>query len=313
MKYQCFIVLFLLHCNILFSQNNSDNFFFQKKSETQYACFGDCIIQHKVKKDTVEWVLEDEEAYISASKYFTYDTIYFDSFYIINNYKNLKFIIDYVDTSKVLLQISEADTRIVPCPDSILEYEIIYKDYIYQKSYYQWSLKDEENVHISSNWEKKQIEEKKIIKRNRLLTRYCDPSRVEIIPAHYISILKIKPKADLEAYQLANIQLLCKDYYINKKIKEKNEIIITKPAIKHQQEKTIILRDAMIREHEIVCDINENLIQEIQTHLKQKGYYKFEITKQLDENTQKAIVNYQIDYDLYIGQVTIQFINHLMP
>lgn len=56
---------------------------------------------------------------------------------------------------------------------------------------------------------------------------------------------------------------------------------------------------------------NEKIISMVQTSLKQRGFYKGEITRTLDDNTKLSIIRFQDKSELPIGQLTISTLEKL--
>jgi hypothetical protein len=64
---------------------------------------------------------------------------------------------------------------------------------------------------------------------------------------------------------------------------------------------------------EVVCEMNvtKSLLVNVQKALSAKGYYKGEFNGKMEKELKQAILQYQRDYDLHVGPMSIEFLRNL--
>lgn len=292
-----FILLFSFFNS--FSQNpeeKNDDFFFRAEVDSLGICYGKSLIQAEWDTIKEEVIIKEESRKLVQIDSFNIDTIYTD-YYILNYIENLFSVIDFVDTSNLIIEI-RGEGRKLDLPSSYFDNrEKIEMTRLEQEGFHTW-LSENNDITKSNSWATKftpPIYSKEI----KFVFKTPGTTREIIIPAEYKTIIAIQPKKDITIQQLKILQKVCSKTY-TKTIygNYTKEVLIPKESI--FKEKYILIEKA--KTDRVIIDCLPPL-KDIQKRLFKLKLYNGEINGELNIKTKQAIINYQLKHHLPIGQL----------
>lgn len=280
------------------SKGTDENFFFKIEFDSARACYGKCLVQSKWEIITKEEIVSYERIVIKPKTYYEYDTIKTDYFFLQENIPNLKYIVDFVDTSSQYIMISQEDRKLEISPAN---YETVTEQYIYRKESKSWIYSGSNKIHDSANWKLKMISPK-YKARKKHVVRYGGNTREIVIPAEYKTIIKLTLKENISTHELNNIKLFCDSFYLQR-VRKYNMDTITVPAKIKLVEEMKLIFPSKTEYRRISCDMNLDIISKIQKQLFFMGFYSGNFQGKFTDKTKEAIINYQVKNNLPIGQL----------
>lgn len=236
-----------------------------------------------------------------------YDTIITD-YYIINHSANLFAIIDFVDTTKSMIEV-RSESRKMDIRTFQKDYERIETPRMEKTGFHTWE-NDGKEIHQSNNWTPK-FTPPLYTKDVQYVIKTPGTTREEVIPAHYISILAITPKDNITSEQLNTINKLCHKFYIRTRLipYTKEKII---PRASSWEEKHILKENAKTILVPIQCRLSKEKTIQIQRKLTSLKLYSGSLNSTLNNSTKKGLILYQKNHHLPIGQLDEKTLKHLL-
>ncbi len=311
MRYSILIsILFIGFSFEIFAQEfekDTNDFFFSTSFDSLGNCYGKSIIQPQLDTVEKEIILEEETHRLIPVEKFIYEEKETDFYFMNRGNKNLGLILPYVDTTIHMIKIAEAEWVLEPIPGDLRE--TVTEQFLVSPEHHRFRLVGRDKTN-SRSWHKTEVFPiYSSIQKKRLVSPW-DP-RMNEIPAQYITVIAITPKQDILPHQMNMIKSLCKkSYTIKSKFKTTKEVI--DPPIKRSMTTYSIKQEAKIINVEIPCTIDTALLKKIQKKLNLPDHHKTTEQGDLDKNTRRAIIDYQIKNKLPIGQLDKETLSNLL-
>lgn len=303
MKKTTIFLMLLFPFFLSFSQNEegeNGNFFFTTTYDSLDICYGKSLLQPIWDTITEEIIIKEATAKLVLVDSFVLDTIDTD-YWMLNHNENLFAIIDFVDTSRVMVEIEEESRRLI-LPHSYEDnfYETIEMSVMDKEGFHTW-INRGKDITNSMNWQPK-FTPPVYRKETQLVVKVPGTTREEVVPAHYLSTIAIYPKKDITVSQLEILNKLCKKSYVKKQPRS-YYIEVHEPEETIQKDKYILTEKAKTELVIINCLPSAELISQLQKQLYALNLYRGDFLGKFTNKTKEAIILYQMSNDLPIGQL----------
>ncbi len=284
---------------------DSTNFFFQTSFDSLGICYGKSLQQPILKEIEKECELTPATQKLKPVSEIIREKVELDFYYLPKGHRRLEWIKNYSIFEEEMIKIKDETRMLDTCtPEQVNScYETVTETYIKKPEMIKWQTNKE--IINSSSWIKKETinqEEYGTISKKIIVVPDCCGTREIIIPAHYKTIIKVSPIKGISEINKRNIKSLCLNWYY-KLIEKKTTELIDIPAINTKIKEYIIEEEAKIINQRIYCNLDQNTIKKIQLFLIRKKLYQGDLNGELNRETKKAIINFQIQNNLPFGQL----------
>lgn len=297
------ITILLLKFNFILSQQ----FFSPENLENEEERFGYSLIQSKI--DTTYEFREEIEYSFEKEVVEFYDTLFFDDFWIVNTVDNLNQLLRFGDTSIISRKLrDEKEFLFMPMSYSQKQSEHILSK---SSSFKEWECINDNEITKSENW--------KLGNRDsvyQVFTKWVVPipfgNTTYIVPELILDKILFKPKTNLNTYQKDLLEKDCSKFllYKNYRLRALKDY---KRVYCYMDIKETLINEAKFDLVELInYNYLEDHVKKIKTILGEEKLFKGKIDNKIDDRFKAAIINYQLKFELPIGQFDKKTINHIL-
>ncbi len=298
-----YVLLLLLIPLFSFSQNvkqDTSDFFFQIAYDSSGLCYGKSLIPPEYDTIEKEYIVRHETSKLDLIEEIIWDTIKTDNYFIPAFDENVNQLLPFADTVHQLILVTEEDRRLSGLPPDSMLYATVTEQVMTCPPHHFWSSKVEDNSK-SINWEKRNKEANYGVITKRVIAGLWHLREISI-PAEYITIAIVKPHASITIRQKELIDLLCsKSYQVKSVYRTTKEKVV--PEVTGTYQGIEIRKKAGVELQEIYCNPTKELIANLQSQLYYLDLYEGNFYGDLNLETKKAIVDYQVKNNLPVGQL----------
>lgn len=279
----------------------------KKKKDKEYAfvlspLIIDTLINYDLSPVSAKrWVNEWQEVQ---------DTLQFDNAYFLKNKSDYKLIDHLGSLSKQTIEVQPAGEYLMPVEDC--PRELLQEQKLKHPTLFYWKSSEEERGLVDfSTWQLDSIPEAYQEVNRWVLAYPCDPRSIEM-PGVYSSFWVFEPNKSFSVKETKLVESITETTYVYTRME------LVKRAI-GQTKRLLINRDYLV-----VSNGGTKLVEvysksdlkkktsEAKLKLKILGYFRGKTKKKVDDDFKQALLEYQIDHQLPMGQFDKKSMDHLL-